>query len=310
MAPDIPRQLDHVTARALALSSTERYRDAGAMLAELPATADLGAAPNLPATQVVAGWVPPTHQPASPAPVAAPPASEAPAPDEVETVEATTPATTLGWTNRAKRARSGRRAFIGRWVALALGASAAIALVAAGLLIWTSAGDADETAPEPSEEVAAAGSAKSPPPPSGSGTAEEEPPFEMIAGAEPSEPPGPETTEPQPAPEPPSPAKRTEAPPPRMTKVRLVGLPPRSSVTFGGRAVRGGWITGPEGSRELLVVSAQGFERYHKRLTLKQGQVVDLTGEFSRAERTETKRPDGYIPGPRDSKIKVDVPGL
>jgi len=95
-----------------------------------------------------------------------------------------------------------------------------------------------------------------------------------------------------------------------LVKVKLIGLPEDSEVTFAGRHVPKGVIRGKAGERDLLLVQAKGYAQYQEQLTLEEGGAIDLAGKIRRMKRPSGKRQntgraprDEFIHGDRGAKI-------
>jgi hypothetical protein len=111
----------------------------------------------------------------------------------------------------------------------------------------------------------------------------------------------------------------TQAPPAPpaipLALAELRGLPDGAVVTFDGVAVADGRVEATAGARGQLVVRARGYLPFHELVTIRDGQVIDLSGRLvaaatggatQRGSRPRGEKAPNHISGTRPgSKIKV-----
>ena len=106
-------------------------------------------------------------------------------------------------------------------------------------------------------------------------------------------------------------------------KVKLVGIPAKARITFADERIRREWIEGQPGTEGWLVVKAEGFERYRRKIVLEPDLRIDLSSRLVKSKTRGQPRRDNvpvtesppesppsnrYIKGAHNTKIKAFYP--
>jgi hypothetical protein len=318
LQPIVPARLEAVVRRSLALRPEDRFRDAGEMLAAL----DAAMVPER-------TGVPPERDAPRPdsldaQPTQFYPADHAPPPDSLDAQPTqlypgeSEHKTTLVWSrgSNADHTRVGTFSSTRGLMLLGFGVALLAAVVTAAVILAWHEG---QTSPESVAAVGPAAQEDSPPPAKESLVLEPEAVSDEIPDNVAKEPSVPrEVVIPV---EPESSKAVSQADPMHdEVRVRIIGLPDEARVffmgrerpTLGGDTGRWAWVSGPEGSRGMLTVEADGYPPYSETITLRSNRVIDLSTRLRRSRGRPLKttlnverQPDSVIQEPR---LKTSLP--